>query len=174
MSSEFAQRPSDTVRERIQHARMRKGWNQRELAEAMTSAGWPIDRSTIAKIESGTSHRADRLTVNEVIGFAVVLGMSPLHLLVPWENDVPVALTQKVTAPAWIVRGWVEGRLPLNERDVNGNPIEGVQADVLGEPDRRFFEFMKPPLEVRDPFGAPVARALEAKHRALGRRKEDT
>jgi transcriptional regulator with XRE-family HTH domain len=144
MSDESSQKLSDYVRLRLVDARKKKGWSQRELAKAMAEVGWPIDRTTIARIESG-GVRAENLTLNEVHAFAAVLGMSPLHLIAPWNDDARVSIAPRITSPAKDVRLWMQGVLPLNF-DWAANPKGGERAERLGQRgrDRRFFDYMKP------------------------------
>lgn len=142
----YTQEPSDYVRLRLRDARKKKGWSQRELAEAMAQAGWPIDRTTIARIESDTV-RAKNLTLNEAVAFAAVLGISPLFLIAPWDNKARVSIAPKITSSAQDFRMWMRGDLPLNF-DWAANPKGGERATRMGAiSDRRYFDYMKPPAE---------------------------
>jgi len=138
-----AQRPSDYARLRLSDARKKKGWSQRDLAQAMADAGWPIDRTIIARIESGTG-RAENLTVNELVAFAAVLGMSPLWLIAPWDDDARVSIAPDITSRGKDFRLWVQGLLPLNF-DWASQPEGGARAERLAaSSDRKYFEYMQP------------------------------
>ena len=109
---------------RLREARQSKRWTQQDLADAMQRVGHPINRVAIAKIEKGaqaglkpgeTAARAASLP--EAIAFAVALGVSPLHLFLPIEEDVDVQLTSKVTVRPDRARAWARGRRPLDMAD---------------------------------------------------------
>jgi transcriptional regulator with XRE-family HTH domain len=146
MCSKIAQlKPSDLVAKRLRDGRTRKGWSQKKLADAMTDAGWSIDRTTIAKIESGGS-RALNLTLNEVLAFAIVLGMSPVFLMVPGEGEVNVELTTKLSLKTQDFRWWVSGEMyhrPLPAR-LPGETAQEHAARLRIRADWRFFEYMRP------------------------------
>jgi len=72
-----------------------------------------LDRSTVANIENG---RRQRIGVDELLVLAYVLGVAPVHLLVPLDEQ-----WYHVT-PDWVtgsgrVRQWVRGAHPLLSTD---------------------------------------------------------
>lgn len=73
-----------------------------------------LDRSTIANIETG---RRQRIGVDEWLTLAFVLGVAPLHLLLPRGEDDPVTVAPKVTVTAGAARRWATGREPLPGQD---------------------------------------------------------
>lgn len=62
------------VARRIAMERHRHGWSYEALASRMRTAGVPIDQSAIYKVERGTPRR--RITTDELVGYAVVFGLS--------------------------------------------------------------------------------------------------
>jgi transcriptional regulator with XRE-family HTH domain len=128
-------------------ARESKRWTQRELAEHMTVAGWPIERSVIAKIEAG-GRRTDNVSLDETLALAAVLGMSPLYLFIPWDDTAMVAVTPKMPAQSRHVRPWVAGQTPLHMKDIDKMTRKEREAYLEhGTPDEQFFYYMKPPSE---------------------------
>jgi hypothetical protein len=59
--------------------RDRLGWTNESLAKRMTDLGCPIRDSAIYKIEKGEPRR--RITVDELVGFALAFDMSVIDLL---------------------------------------------------------------------------------------------
>jgi hypothetical protein len=112
----------------------------------MTSAGYPIERSVIAKIEAGGT-RTDNVSLDEALAFAAVLGMSPLHLFVEQDDELLMAVMPKLPEPTYLVRGWVRGDNPLQLQD------------------EQFFWYMSPPKEWKRNWEkpAPSTKSLEPK-----------
>lgn len=138
-------KPSAVVVDRLIEARNKKAWSQRDLALAMKEAGWQIDRTTIAKIES-RGDRALNLKLNEVIAFAIVLGVSPVFLMVPGSDDVRVELTPKLSLKTQDFRRWVSGEMyhrPLPAR-LQAESDQEYAARIRVRADWRFFEYMRP------------------------------
>jgi len=134
-------RPSDTFAQYIAEARQTKRWSQDDLSEAMKKLGMPMDRTVIAKIEGG--YRKD-IGLNEVVTLCAALGVAPLHMIVPWDDDWMVALgarglerkdaAPKAMEPAHVVRDWFVGKRALRVTD-----------------DTRLYHYMqKPPQAVVD------------------------
>ena len=67
------------VAERIAAERDARGWTNDGLAKRMTDAGCAMTGSAIFKIEKGQPRR--RITVDELVGFSRVFGMSVEQLL---------------------------------------------------------------------------------------------
>lgn len=66
----------------IRRLRTERGWSQEALAEEMTRAGFDWSRVTVAQSENEAG-RSRRVTVEELIGLALVLRRSVLSLLGP-------------------------------------------------------------------------------------------
>ncbi|MGI8680998.1 MAG: helix-turn-helix domain-containing protein [Mycobacteriales bacterium] len=102
--------PGQTIAARLQAVRKARGWSAREVAERCARAGMPeLDRSTIANIELG---RRRRIGVDEWLVLAYVLGVAPVHLLVPLEEGF-YAFTPDVVSSSGPVRQWVRGNYPM-------------------------------------------------------------
>jgi transcriptional regulator with XRE-family HTH domain len=71
----------ENAAERVQLERERRGWSTGELAKRMTEAGYPINQSSVWRIESGEPRR--RINLNEAIGFAKVFDLSLEDFLGP-------------------------------------------------------------------------------------------
>ncbi|MFD3955853.1 MULTISPECIES: helix-turn-helix domain-containing protein [Streptomyces] len=69
---------SARVIEKLRGARRANSVSARALAEAMTSAGYPIQRSVIANVESG---RRAEISVDHLVAAAKALGLDPSALL---------------------------------------------------------------------------------------------
>lgn len=104
---------------KVKDLRLEKRWSAGQLAEAMTAAGVPWDRSVVANLENG---RRKSLRVHELYALAYVLGVdTPMELLVPWFRDggdfpvTPKVSVDRQAVRAWFVRGndivlpkWIE------------------------------------------------------------------
>jgi transcriptional regulator with XRE-family HTH domain len=99
--------PGQVYARRVKEARQRLGWTQQQLADRLSELGLPMDRTTIVKLEQGK--RAQLAPVDKVFALAGALGVPPLHLLVPLEDEAEVAVTPKVSLPAPVARGWIRG-----------------------------------------------------------------
>jgi transcriptional regulator with XRE-family HTH domain len=108
---------SDRVAERIKEVRKARALTTRTLAERCTRLGAPqISAAVLMNIESGRrdpeGRRRRDISVDEwaVIGYA--LGVSPLVLLLPGDDE-PFALTPQLATTARVVYDWLVGeRMP--------------------------------------------------------------
>ena len=80
--------PSEIFRARLREVRRRQGWTQQQIAEA---PGVNLDASAITRLERGTRG----VMLDDVITISAALGVSPLHMIVPLENDAD--LEERVT-----------------------------------------------------------------------------
>ena len=88
--------------------RQERGLTIAALSRRMTVIGHPMLETGILKTEQGLRG----IDVDDLIGFAVALGVSPAALLLP-RDTAPgdeVQLTPLVTVAAW---EWSSGRFPL-------------------------------------------------------------
>lgn len=109
--------PTATVATRVRELREKRGWSARELAERCATAGAPhLDRSIIANIESG---RRRSVSVEELLVFAYVLDVAPVHLLVPVVDDVLYAATPDTICTPTRAREWVRGKLSMTGLSAN-------------------------------------------------------
>jgi transcriptional regulator with XRE-family HTH domain len=128
--------PSRVFSERLSAERKRKGWTQRRLGERMAAIGSPIDRSVLAKIEAG----GRKVTVDEVIAFAYALGVPPMSLLLPPDNQGEVNLAGGVSVPVGRARAWWREADPLTDDYVERNFFYGATDQLLAGIGRRLVE----------------------------------
>lgn len=119
----MAARPSHTFARYLRQARDRKGWSQREcVAHLQDRFGVRLDPAALARIESG-----DRgLSLDEALVLSALLGVAPVHMVVPRDDEEDVLLADKqaeedgtaaVTAEPEDARRWIAGRMPLTDQD---------------------------------------------------------
>lgn len=128
---------SDTVGDRIRAARKRRGWSAQKLADELAAAGAPqLSMFVISNIESGRRKDGQRrrdVSVDELFVVAHVLGVPPIHLLVPSADSgaaVEVAPGVRVDRPELLLR-WIRGDETLPGIDPRGYfaaTLEHVQA----------------------------------------------
>ena len=129
---------SDIVADRIRTARKRRGWSAQELADRLAAAGAPeLSMFVISNIESGRrkadGKRRRDVSVDELFVIAYVLGVPPIHLLVPAaESEIPVEVAPgvQVSKPELMLR-WIRGDETLPGIDPRGYfaaTLEHVQA----------------------------------------------
>lgn len=106
-------RPSEVLADQLAAIRERRRWSQLELAERLTDLGVPMDRSTIAKLENASR----RVTLDEALGLAAALGVSPASLFIPMTASTDVAIAPKLAIHPRVARMWVRGQQPLSKAD---------------------------------------------------------
>lgn len=117
--------PVDTISARVKELRRRKGLTAAELGERLTRQGVAWDRSIVANLENG---RRRSVTVTELLALALVLDVSPLHLLVPLdEGDYRV--TPELAQPTDRVREWIRGGGGLPGTDMRIYGTETPRAE---------------------------------------------
>lgn len=82
----------DNVADHIRLHREMRGWSTAHLAREVTAAGVPLSQSAVWRIESGNPRR--KISVDELIGFAKVFGVSIGELLEPLSVDYPPDLVR--------------------------------------------------------------------------------
>jgi transcriptional regulator with XRE-family HTH domain len=115
MSASTAQafQPGQVLALRVKEARERRGWSQGELAKRVSALGYSLARPVINRIEQG-GVRAGNVSVEDLLALAAALGVPPVHLLVPLDDDAELAVTPGVPPlPAREARAWIRGFLPL-------------------------------------------------------------
>jgi transcriptional regulator with XRE-family HTH domain len=90
----------------MRETREKQRLTQQALAERVADLGVPIDRATIARIETGTRG----VSLDDALLLAAALNVAPVHLFTPMDDDAPVAVAPKAEAPAHRVRDWVRGQ----------------------------------------------------------------
>lgn len=100
-----------TVADNVQRLRKRREMSIYELSGQLRKAGRPITPAAVGKIE-----RSQRqVTVDDLIALAVILGVSPSALLMPFTEgpDAPVEVTGRGVVPAQAAWEWADGRAPI-------------------------------------------------------------
>lgn len=126
----MARRPSQVFAGYLREARERKGWSQRDLvAHLEEQFGVRMDPATIARLE--TEQRG--LSLDEAFMLSALLGVAPLHMMVPREaEDVLIHTEDDAEGPTFgarQVRSWVTGELYLRDDD---DPLFFIQQAPKG------------------------------------------
>lgn len=108
-----ARSPGEVFGTRLQAVRKLKGWSLQQMAGALAELGITLHLTAIAKAEKGQR----KVTLDEALAFAAVLGVSPLHLIVPLDNETELRVAPRLTAPALQARQWMRGQRPLTDDD---------------------------------------------------------
>jgi transcriptional regulator with XRE-family HTH domain len=130
--------PTAVIAAKVRELRKDRGWSAEQLAARMRAAGIEWTRLVVAKLETG---RRQAVSVEELLSLAAVLGVSPLHLLVPPlpqpqlaapgepNDNAPYQVTPTQAVPCYQVRQWVRGYEPLPGADL----LRYVQAMPVHE-----------------------------------------
>lgn len=89
---------------------------QQQLVDRLGELGLKMDRSTLNKLERG--HHAATAPLDKVFTIAAALEIPPLHLILPLEDDQPVAVTPSIVVDARLARAWVRGLTTLPGRSM--------------------------------------------------------
>lgn len=111
-----AETPGQVFARRVREARERQGLTQQQIVDRLAELGLPMDRSTFVKLEKG--ERAATAPLDKVFAIAVALGVAPVHLIVPRDDDAEVAVAPKLTLPAAQARRWIRGFKILEGSDI--------------------------------------------------------
>lgn len=139
--------PSEVFRARLREVRRVKGLTQPELSEALASVGVELNEFVITRIESGKR----RVSLDEAVALAAVLGPSLLHMLVPLD-DTRVHLTPEMPERAIDARAWIRGQRPLRQAD------EQLFYYQTPPSEADWFPFVPGPWRSEDPQTWEVAR----------------
>lgn len=136
--------PSQAFARRLRQRRDDElGWSQAKLADRCEAIGYPIDKTTIAKIEKGT--RGVRL--EDALALSAALDTSPVFMLFPFEPRDRVTIGS-VAVPPETARKWSKGERPLSMNHANLKDWEQAKAKVPDEVD--FADASKVMLEMLD------------------------
>jgi transcriptional regulator with XRE-family HTH domain len=97
---------SEVIGENVLGVRVRTGLTQARAAQGLQALGIPVEQRMLSRGERGLR----RFSVEELLGLALVLGVSVLDLL---TTDGPVQVGEAVTLPGPVVADLVAGRLAL-------------------------------------------------------------
>ncbi len=105
-----ARAPGEVFRHRLREAREARGMSQRELVMRVNSSlGLDMKQPTVTRIERGER----KVTLDEMVVFALALDVAPVHLLVPIDSDEPIRLAPNLEASPYDTRAWIRGAMPL-------------------------------------------------------------
>jgi transcriptional regulator with XRE-family HTH domain len=107
-------RASTVVAKQVVAIRKRREWTQADLADRLAEIGYTMTRSVLAKVEAG--HRQG-VGINDVLALAAALGVSPVHLFIPYERSHQIEITSERRVSALAARRWVHGWSPLPKSD---------------------------------------------------------
>jgi len=113
---------------RVRAARQQLGWTQQQLIDRLAEHEVPMDRSTLVKLERGQGAPPP---LDKVFGLAAALDVSPRNLILPLEDEQPVAVTPKRVVPAWLARGWVLDKFALPGRSVTSAELPKSELEEL-------------------------------------------
>jgi transcriptional regulator with XRE-family HTH domain len=116
------------------------GLSQEDLAVELNKVGVPWKRATVVNLETrapgsrGKSAGRDAVTVEELLGLALVLGVPPVGLLYDLHTDEPTPITNQLDASPMEAALWTIGRRPLpgpiHGDDTRESWVEGALADA--------------------------------------------
>lgn len=115
------------------------GMSQEDLAVALNKVGVPWKRATVVNLETrapdsrGKSAGRDAVTVEELLGLALVLGVPPVGLLYDLHTDEPAPITTGISAPPMEAALWTIGRRPLPRPKLDDDApdyVAGALADA--------------------------------------------
>jgi|GEM_PF-2640897 transcriptional regulator with XRE-family HTH domain len=109
------------VRNILELARIR-GLSLRDLSKALGELGVKAIPSVLHRLAKNQR----RVDADDLLAFALVLGVNPNALLLPRDADpdADVGLAPKVSARAWAAWAWADGRLPLPPVPGSAAPAE--------------------------------------------------
>jgi transcriptional regulator with XRE-family HTH domain len=99
----------------IEQIRQARGLSYDALAVRLAKIGHPINPVSLSRLGRGER----RVGVDDLVAFAVALGVPPSALMAPRDaaRDDMIELTPGVQQRAWAVWEWLDGRTPLPEED---------------------------------------------------------
>jgi transcriptional regulator with XRE-family HTH domain len=148
-----AYEPWEIVTRRVKEARRSAGWTQADLAARLEELGHgQIGQAAVARLENGK--RAVR--IDELFALGVALGVSPVHLLTPLEDEAEVKLTRSLTVPAPLARAWLRGLMALPGGKIRlAEMPESEQRRVVQQ-----LAYREMTRGTRDPSVSPLVRSL--------------
>ncbi len=109
----------DVFNRRVDAILAARGLEHRDLLEGLEKAGYTPDSPAT-------------VLLNDAFAIAAVLGVSPLHLLVPDETD-PIYLTPEIAAARRDLDLWIRGLKPLRDEDQLTFHLEASNDDLDAE-----------------------------------------
>jgi transcriptional regulator with XRE-family HTH domain len=125
-----ARSPGEVFAAELKHVRLVHGWSQERLSKQLEAVGYPMDRTTIAKIETGRRP----VSLDEAFALSAALDVSLKGLVLPHEHGANLALTPNIRASAFLVALWLKGHMPLSEETINR--ARGATPESIGDATR--------------------------------------
>jgi len=97
------------VIDNVKRIRTGHNWSQATLAARLTEVGRPIRATGLHRLETGKR----RIDVDDLVGLAAALEVSPITLLMPFTAKGTVDVTAKIQAEALAAWDWMRGIRPL-------------------------------------------------------------
>lgn len=167
---------SEVFAQRMREVRERERLSQADLADRLASAGVPIGRATLAKIEAGGTRR-DNLTVDEVMAICSVLGIAPIYALTPTGLSPQLEVTSEVTLDPVEARHWMNGMQALSESSARTYFSEVADSAYAARQRTGVMHLLGEVQAFVDAAGADdseaMAERLEAIGRELGRQRDE-
>jgi transcriptional regulator with XRE-family HTH domain len=116
--------PDEVFAAELKRVRDIRGWSQQRLADEMRKIGYPMDRSTIAKIERG--HRP--VSMQDSIALALALGVAPKALQLPHEQGAEIALTPNYPVDAHTAARWMRGHSVPVRTDARSIDLDALRV----------------------------------------------
>jgi transcriptional regulator with XRE-family HTH domain len=109
---------SRRVVENVKRLRHERSWSLERLSKEMTEAGRPILSTGLNRLEQGRR----RIDVDDLVALAAVLEVSPITLMLPFDTNGTVQVTDGLEADSMAAWEWMRGGRPLtvpaNEDDL--------------------------------------------------------
>ncbi|MFC4611166.1 helix-turn-helix domain-containing protein [Streptomyces maoxianensis] len=125
----------------VRRLRKARGWSLRSLSEALAKAGRGLSQDAINKIENGadedTKRQIRRVDTDDLVALAVVFGVSPAALLVPftqWMFDL-VSVTGAGEVPAVAAWEWANGARRLTYETDRRRETQDKEFELHGQPE---------------------------------------
>jgi transcriptional regulator with XRE-family HTH domain len=108
------EQPAAVFGRRVAAVRNDRGWTQAKLAERLRELGYALPREALARLETGKRGAS----LEDVLAVAYALDVSPLHLIVPVDNEPRVIVAGNVQpVDPQDLREWIRGGQPLVFQD---------------------------------------------------------
>lgn len=125
----------------VRRLRKARGWSLRALSEALAEVGRGLSQDAINKIENGaeegTTRQIRRVDTDDLVALAVVFGVSPAALLVPftqWPFD-SVSVTGAGEIPAVAAWEWANGKHRLTYEADRRRETQDKEYELHGQPE---------------------------------------